>query len=126
MLVYHLLDQCCVDCSNCADNSTQLTASELPNTRNLKCTLQKKAVDVQSDDGDGRKKVALSTLGKKSVHMAGDVGLNTESNADERPQSAAQNLAAEKDKEKRKSQKQKAAPSAPAGRVSTRAELKRR
>ena len=58
--------------------------------------------------------------------MAVDVGMNIESDAEERPQSTTQNLATEKDKAKGKQLKRKAPPSASAGRVSTRAELKRR
>ena len=57
---------------------------------------------MASNDGDGRKKVALNTLGEKSEHMARDVGLNIELDAKERPQNMAQNLASEKDKGKRK------------------------
>ena len=111
-----------MDCSHCAENSTLASASKLPNTRNLKCILLKRAADLQSDDGDGRKKVALNTLGEKSDHMVADVGMNIESDAEDRPQNTTQNLASKKDKEKGKHCKRKAPPSASPGRVSTRAE----
>lgn len=114
-----------MDCFHCAENSTVASASELPNSPKLRSALLKRAADLPSDDGDGRKKVALNTLGEKSEH----IGHNIESDAKERPQSRAQNLATEKDKGKGKHPKRKARDppaSAPAGRVSTRAEAKRR
>ena len=78
-----------MDCSHCAKNSTLASAFKLSNSRKLKSTLLKRAANLPSDDGDGRKKVALNTLGEKNEHMAGDVGLNIESDAEERPQNRA-------------------------------------
>ena len=91
-----------MDCCHCAENSILPSVSKLPNTRNLKCTLLKRAADLQAHDGDSRKKIALNTSGEKSDPMAVDVGMNIESDAEERPQSTTQNLATEKDKVKGK------------------------
>jgi hypothetical protein len=89
----------------------------------------KRPVDLPEDDGDGRKKVAVSTLGERRPHMAIELDTTVESGVQDTTEGKYLNSASPKGKAKAKSGKRKsreALPCTPAGRVHTRSDTKKR
>lgn len=88
----------------------------------------KRPGDLPFDHEDGRKKVAVNTLGENDIHVADDLGSNLESDSEELL-CRALNPTIEKGKGKGKNSKRKAReqpPCSATGRVATRADTKRR
>ncbi len=96
-------------CSSCAENSDSPSESELPSISNRRHSLLKRPTDLPEEDGDRRKKIALTTLGEKTIEVqATQLETQVELNGEEtREGSLALNSTDEKGKGKAKCSKRK-------------------
>lgn len=113
-----------------AENFKRPTETNLPHTSKLRCSLLKRLADLAEEDGDGRKKIALTALGDTNVDLQGELDTEVESNAEEIQEGRALNSTTEKGKAKAKYLKRKTQESQPpcpgAGRVCTRSNTKKK
>lgn len=112
-----------------AENPELCNEPELTEVPKRRCPLLKRSADLPEDDGDGRKTVALSTLGEKRVDMAVELDPNITSDGINTTNGLASNSATEKGNTKAKTSKRKSREQPlcmSMSRVSTRADTRKK